>query len=277
MNLGEHIIALRKQKGVSQQALAEALDVSRQSVSKWETNASIPDLDKLVKLAAYFHITLDELITGQAAAPQPPQAPAAGQAPAHPARTTVQSVGLFFLCLSAALGFLAVILRGLVGFLLVLPLFLFGLIAYFVKHHPILKALWVIYLLFSIFLHFCTGLSPTAILSTHIWTQQINYFILFMDCVWFTVILALLGGTAWTLRARPWKSTLQKYLSFGLAISVFAAGTLVPRYLVVPGLVLYQLLQLTSYIQLAGLAWLVTDLARLFWLFCRERKEKQSA
>ena len=54
MTLGARISALRTARGLSQSQLAEALEVSRQSVSKWETDASVPDLDRLVKLAELF-------------------------------------------------------------------------------------------------------------------------------------------------------------------------------------------------------------------------------
>lgn len=62
MTLGEKISELRNSKNMSQSDLAEKLDVSRQSVSKWETNASIPELDKLIQLSDLFEITLDELV-----------------------------------------------------------------------------------------------------------------------------------------------------------------------------------------------------------------------
>jgi len=62
VTLGERIIKLRNAKGISQDTLAVALGVSRQSVSKWETDASVPELDKLIKLSEYFEISLDELI-----------------------------------------------------------------------------------------------------------------------------------------------------------------------------------------------------------------------
>lgn len=65
MNLGESIYRLRTAKNMSQGDLADALDVSRQSVSKWENNMAVPDLDKLVKLSELFGITLDELVTGR--------------------------------------------------------------------------------------------------------------------------------------------------------------------------------------------------------------------
>ena len=65
MTLGEKNIQLRTQKNWSQGDLADALDISRQSVSKWETDASIPELDKLLKLSELFGVTLDELVRGE--------------------------------------------------------------------------------------------------------------------------------------------------------------------------------------------------------------------
>jgi len=65
MSLGERIYKFRTEKEMSQGDLAEALEVSRQSISKWETNGSVPELDKLVKLSEIFGISLDELVTGK--------------------------------------------------------------------------------------------------------------------------------------------------------------------------------------------------------------------
>lgn len=62
MILAEKIVYLRKKKGWSQEELAEKLDISRQSVSKWELDASIPDLDKIVKLSELFGVTTDYLL-----------------------------------------------------------------------------------------------------------------------------------------------------------------------------------------------------------------------
>lgn len=62
MILGDKICNLRKQNGWSQEELAEKLDISRQSVSKWENGTSIPDLDKIVKLSALFCVSTDYLL-----------------------------------------------------------------------------------------------------------------------------------------------------------------------------------------------------------------------
>jgi len=62
MKLGSRIVELRKKANMTQENLAEQINVSRQAVSKWETDAAIPDGDNLVQLAKVFGITVDELL-----------------------------------------------------------------------------------------------------------------------------------------------------------------------------------------------------------------------
>lgn len=62
MSLGENLQFLRKRENMTQEQLAEALEVSRQSVSKWESDNTYPETDKLLQLAELFHCTLDDLM-----------------------------------------------------------------------------------------------------------------------------------------------------------------------------------------------------------------------
>lgn len=62
MTLGEKIYRLRTEQGLSQEAFGEKLGVSRQSVSKWETDQSVPELDKIVAISDYFGISTDQLL-----------------------------------------------------------------------------------------------------------------------------------------------------------------------------------------------------------------------
>ena len=62
MILADKIALLRKKNGWSQEQLAEQLNISRQSVSKWESGASIPDLDKIIKMSAFFGVSTDYLL-----------------------------------------------------------------------------------------------------------------------------------------------------------------------------------------------------------------------
>lgn len=71
MILADKIIKLRKQRGWSQEQLAEMLNVSRQSVSKWEGGLSIPDLDKIIKMSSLFGVSTDYLLKDEVEEIQP--------------------------------------------------------------------------------------------------------------------------------------------------------------------------------------------------------------
>ena len=62
MTLGERIAQLRKNKNMTQEDLAEELSVSRQTISSWENDGSLPSTDQFVKLAKCFDVSLDYLI-----------------------------------------------------------------------------------------------------------------------------------------------------------------------------------------------------------------------
>ena len=62
MNLGNHLFQARKKTGLSQEMVAEKLGVSRQTISKWETDETVPDIYQSKKLARLYHLSLDELI-----------------------------------------------------------------------------------------------------------------------------------------------------------------------------------------------------------------------
>ena len=62
MKFGDKLIELRKKNGYSQEELAEKLGVSRQSVSKWESNNTYPETDKIIQIANLFDCSMDDLI-----------------------------------------------------------------------------------------------------------------------------------------------------------------------------------------------------------------------
>jgi transcriptional regulator with XRE-family HTH domain len=64
MEFSEKLQSLRKQKGLTQEELAEILYVSRTAVSKWESGRGMPNVESLKAIARYFSVTLDELLTG---------------------------------------------------------------------------------------------------------------------------------------------------------------------------------------------------------------------
>ena len=76
MEFNNKLYELRKQKGFSQEELANRLNVSRQTVSKWEVGDSTPDMEKLVAISDLFGISLDELVLDKAPEPVPEVQPA---------------------------------------------------------------------------------------------------------------------------------------------------------------------------------------------------------
>lgn len=142
MTLGEKITKLRTEHNLSQGDLAEKINVSRQSISKWETGNSIPDLDKLIYLSELFCVTLDELVKDNApekASSPPQQAEVIAQLSTKiPTRKIagwiLLGIGLF----SAVLGLALNLLLAFLGAYLALC----GLICLFVKKHSGLVIGW---------------------------------------------------------------------------------------------------------------------------------------
>ena len=72
MDFNNRLYQLRKQKGLSQEELANRLNVSRQTVSKWEVGDSTPDMEKLIAISDLFDVSLDKLVMGKEDEPQIP-------------------------------------------------------------------------------------------------------------------------------------------------------------------------------------------------------------
>lgn len=85
MTTGQKIARLRRERGITQGALAEEAGVTRQAVSKWESDAALPDADKLVRLSELFGCTVDYLLKSREEDPAPPagqaERPRAGEPP----------------------------------------------------------------------------------------------------------------------------------------------------------------------------------------------------
>ena len=64
MNIADRIHGLRKTKGLSQEELADKIGVSRQAISKWESEQSLPEIDKIIIMSDYFEVTTDYILKG---------------------------------------------------------------------------------------------------------------------------------------------------------------------------------------------------------------------
>ncbi len=155
VTLGERIYQERTARRLSQTDLAEALEVSRQSVSKWETNASVPDLDKLVKMCELFEVSMDSLVRGiepQETTDDPPMA-AAPQKEYSPNIRIVLGLMLVFFGLFV-FTLLAFFRHARLDEALVwsAPLLVTGGMSLKFPKHPVLAAFWGLWGLYTLVL-----------------------------------------------------------------------------------------------------------------------------
>lgn len=112
MALSEKLYTLRKKSGLSQEQLAEQLNVSRQAISKWESGTSIPESDKLISISNYFNVSLDYLMKEDNAQSKD-ESQTEKMVSAHAADCTQKSVG-FIICIA---GIICLIVWGLLSML----------------------------------------------------------------------------------------------------------------------------------------------------------------
>ena len=168
MTLAEKILSLRTERGMSQDDLAEKLEVSRQSVSKWETAQSTPDLDKIIKLADLFGVSVDQLVRdGERPQPPEPSPPQTVYVERRQELSPLQKLGVVMEASGAAL---AVI--GLMGAPLLIwaaaALVILGLPLLLSRKHPLLIDGWLI-LAVSWYLCPLMGMCPSKLWSGVEW------------------------------------------------------------------------------------------------------------
>ena len=244
MTLGQNISRLRTEQGLSQGDLADALEVSRQSISKWETDASIPELEKLLRLSELFHITLDELVKGTGGTvetpPSAPKAAAAGEGAGDPEAELLQTlnrgvnrtIGWVLLGFGALLTILLAVLgSGLAGLLFAAPLFLCGIICLVARKRPGLWCAWTCVLLGLIWLRATAGIRWTDIFRAPFTVFRSDIARIISWAI-VAALLLLLIGTVRSFRDQilPWdKRSIGKYA--GLWILYLAGRWAVNRFL----------------------------------------------
>ena len=161
MVLSDRILELRTGMGLSQGDLADRLEVSRQSVSKWETGQSVPDLDKIIKLADLFGVTVDELVR-EGERPQPPQPEPRIVYVERERRglTRVQKAGVCMEIAGGVLALMGLAGMGLLAVLLGAALLILGLPLLLAKKHPFLIMGWLVAALSLVVLNPYISMAP---------------------------------------------------------------------------------------------------------------------
>ena len=164
MTLGEKICMLRTGKGLSQEDLAQRLEVSRQSVSKWETGQSVPDLEKIIKLADLFGVSVDELVR-EGERPQPPQPePQVVYVKEKREWTAAQKLGICLLVAGGALTLLGLAYGGVLP-LVGVALLVLGLPLLLAKKHPWIALGWTCIVLSLLVFNPYTSVTPWGLIG----------------------------------------------------------------------------------------------------------------
>ncbi len=228
MNFGEKIYNLRTQNNLSQGELADKLDVSRQSVSKWENNVAVPELDKIIRMSEIFGVTVDALVKGEEQAKQEAVQP----------QTVVQVLkkermekrvlaGILLLSLGGVAFFLLLALTG-IGCIYAIPVLLFGTICLLFKKDVGFYCVWLLYLLVTGYLAFGSAASSWRVIRyTFRGPYQDNPVILIIGWIWFAAMLAMMVWSVARFYKRPIENKKQPLLflfcSVGYLIADFVA------------------------------------------------------
>ena len=191
MTIGQRICELRKERGYSQEYVAERLDVTRQAVSKWETDLSAPDTYNLIALSELLGVSVEYIATGKGteAAPvqsaPPTQIVTVGRSPL----TMRQIAGLVFMTVCLLSSMLAIILQTPVLLVFSAGLLLGAIVLLTNAKHAALICLWAQWLLVTVVMWVVTG-TPFAAFSFY-WVYLVYW-------AWFII------NTVWTVRVL-WK------------------------------------------------------------------------
>lgn len=166
MTLSEKITALRTGRKLSQGDVAERLDVSRQSVSKWETGQSVPELEKIVRLADLFGVSVDELVRdGDAPQPQPQPEAEKRIVSVRPWLSKIQIAGAVLLVLGLLNAAWGAVTSYPIWMLLSSLVVVISLPFLLCRKHPFLAAGWVAVALSLVFLNPYTSVTPLGLLG----------------------------------------------------------------------------------------------------------------
>jgi len=266
MSFGQRLYYLRKERNLSQEDLAELLSVSRQSISKWETDASVPELDKLIKLSEVFGISLDHLIrnevTEDAESPCLPQTvppTSSYERPVLPSPerqgigTTQKIVGAVLIAIGALFWLIGILLSDLwEGMIYSCPFFVCGIICLSFRRRAWLWCIWAVYALIDLYFVFATSISKLRYLQVILFYEEYNLRQILAGVLWMT-ILYVIG----ILTLVSFRNERPRNVAGSLFRVVVAQGV----YLFVMRAVSYLITDLHAHMKLDSI--LLSDLRRL--------------
>lgn len=197
MTLGQKIFELRNKQKMSQGDLAEKLNVSRQSISKWETDASVPELDKLIMLSDLFSITMDELVRDELPEKSTDEAKESTEKRSpetvviNKQMSTQKIIG--FILLGAGIICLPMLYLIGPGALIFSAAFIFfSLICFFIKKHAGLIVAWILTIASLIFFPIFTSVNIFFFLYGNLYYGIFTLQNFIAVCLWIWIILLII-------------------------------------------------------------------------------------
>ena len=196
-SMGERIYELRKQNNMSQGDLADALDISRQTISKWENNMSVPELDKVIRLCEVFSVSSDYVLRGisndeKTSKEEQKQTIIKEQTVIIEKKADIRTIFASGLLINA------MFFLFLYPKLFYIPLF-FGAVAAILlrcKKHAVYYSLWLVFICVNIFCSLGTAGGMDIIFDSTLYTSEYTYLIIISYLLW----ISLFALIAWGIR-----------------------------------------------------------------------------
>ena len=207
MLLGERLYELRTKNNMSQGALAERLDVSRQTVSKWENNLSVPETEKILQLSEIFSVSTDYILKGEEREEKTEpvyvyvEKEADSSSLESKEKITRKYVGLTLAIISGLLTVIFLFLTAAGFWILAIPTALVMLVGIFIYNnlkHPWFIISWTAFLISLPLMFFFTALNPLMIFDPVIYTEGYTVHLLFAYGTW-AVLIALI---VWSVKIK---------------------------------------------------------------------------
>ena len=203
-NFGERIYKLRNGKNLSQGDLADKLNVSRQTVSKWENGMCMPETEKLVQLSEIFKVSIDFILKGEEGVNEPIYIYVKednGNQSKVSEKIVRKYVGIVLAVLFSVLAFIMIITVGYIAAIIPGAVVLLGILLASNIKRPWLITFWATYIVLITVLPFISRINLLMIFKPIIYTPGYTYHLLWGYGIWI-VLLILIVSTVITKKGR---------------------------------------------------------------------------
>ncbi len=198
-SIGERIYDLRNRNNMSQGNLADKLDVSRQTISKWENNMCLPEAEKLLQLSEIFGVPIDYIMKGDAES-QPTQEPVyiyvkdpeSENNSKHNERLIKKYLGVILAIIGVLLTILLCLSGGWPFSICTIALVILGVLYNKNVKHPGLIVSWITYIMMLFLFPFCTAINPLMIFYPIVYTSGYTIHLLWAWGIWIALAILIL-------------------------------------------------------------------------------------